>query len=178
MDHARSGGVIFDLAIHDFDWLRWTLGDVKRLYARSVAAQRGSGPDYALITMTFDAGAVAHVEATWMDPSGFRVAFEVCGSGGMIEYDSRLAATLRTHVGALSASGDPRDAATLPKGGPEAPLSPTDDPYYQELRAFLDAVKSNAPPPVSPHDGWMAMSIALAALESAKTGRVVTPSRA
>src|SRR5947209_5797737 len=39
MDHTRSGGVLLDLAVHDFDWLRWTLGEVKFLYSRSLGAK-------------------------------------------------------------------------------------------------------------------------------------------
>ncbi len=168
-DHAKSGGVLVDLAIHDFDWLRWTLGEVKSVFSRSLGAQRGSGPDYALTTLQFDSGAVAHVESTWMDPSGFRTAFEVCGSGGMVEWDSRNAPTLRTH-------------RTKPDGTPipsamEAPLAASDDPYYQQLKGFADAVRSGTEPPVTGYDGLMAVSIAAAALESAKTGQAVAPAR-
>jgi predicted dehydrogenase len=163
MDHARSGGVLLDLAIHDFDWLRWTLGEVKHLYSRSVGAQVGHGPDYALTTLTFDSGAVAHVEATWMDPSGFRTAFEVAGSCGLIEYDSRAEAALKTYT----AEGTRR----------ESPLAVKDDPYYRELEAFLAAVKDGTPPPVTGQDGLAALALSLAALESARTGRVITPER-
>ncbi len=163
MRHERSGGVLLDLAIHDFDWLRWTLGEVDRVYARSVAALVGSGPDYALTTLSFDSGALGHVEATWMDPSGFRTKFEVAGSAGLIEWDSRREAAIRTHM----------DGANFL----ETPLSPTDDPYYRELRSFIDAANAGTAPPVSPQDARMAVSIALAALESAKTGREVRPVR-
>lgn len=163
MDHSRSGGVLIDLAIHDFDWLRWTLGEVKHLYSRSVGAQSGFGPDYALTTLTFDCGAVAHVESTWMDPQGFRTTFEVAGSEGLIEYDSRQEAALRT--------------ATTSGTRLETPLTDSDDPYFLQIRAFLNAVQSNTPPPVSGEDGLSALSIALAALESAKTGRVIQPAR-
>lgn len=163
MDHARSGGVLIDLAIHDFDWLRWTLGEVKHLYSRSVGTQTGSGPDYALTTLTFDSGAVAHVETTWMDPTGFRTAYEVAGSGGIVEFDSRRAPALRV--------------ATPEGSRADTPLSGLDDPYYHELNEFLKAVKEGTPPPVSGYDGLMALSISLAALESARTGRVVTPIR-
>lgn len=171
MDHARSGGVLLDLAVHDFDWLRWTLGEVASVYSRSVGAQTGTGPDYALTTLSFDSGAVAHVEATWMDPSGFRMTFEVCGSDGMIEYDSRTTPTLRTHLAPPKEGDPPR------RGGNEAPLVPTDDPYYRQLRAFVQAIQAGAPPPVSGFDGLMCVSIGLAALESARTGRVVKPAR-
>ena len=163
LDTKRSGGVLIDLAVHDFDWLRWTLGEVSHLYSRSVAAKTGSGPDYALTTLTFDSGAVAHVEATWMDPSGFRVSYEVCGSDGMLEYDSRQVATLRV--------------ATPGKVVTEAPLAPTDDPYYRQLRSFIDSVKDGTKPPVSGYDGLMALSIADAALRSALTDQVTKPAR-
>ncbi len=164
MDHARSGGVLLDLAVHDFDWLRWTLGEVKELTSRSVAAKTGKGPDYALTTLAFENGAIAHVESTWMDPSGFRTAFEVCGSKGMIEFDSRTTQTLRTHMPGKTMA--------------EAPLSQLDDPYYKQLSAFLNAVKSGASVPVSGLDGAMAVGIAMTALESARTGQSLRPPRA
>ncbi len=163
LDHSRSGGVLVDLAVHDFDWLRWTLGEVAFLYSRSVSAKKGFGVDYALTTLTFDSGAVAHVESTWMDPSGFRSTFEVCGSGGMIEYDSRNAPSLRTHT-----AGGSRN---------EGPYSLSDDPYFNQLKDFVAACRGEREPAVSGYDGFMAVSIALAAVESAKTGKIVRPAR-
>ena len=69
-------------------------------------------------------------------------------------------------------AGDP-----VRRGGNEGPLAPTDDPYYCQLRAFVDAVKAGTPPPVTGYDGLMGVSIGLAALESARTGTVVRPAR-
>jgi len=157
LDHARSGGVILDLAIHDFDWLRWTFGKVSRVYSKSIS--NGSGPDYALSTLTFENGMVAHVESTWMDPSGFRVAFEVCGSEGMFEYDSRLAASVKVHLGGASSY--------------EENLADADDPYRMELQSFMTAVQSGSPVPVPASEGLESLRVSLAALESAATGRVI-----
>jgi len=56
-------------------------------------------------------------------------------------------------------------------------ITATDDPYYVELRGFLNAVQNGTEVPVSPYDGAMAVSVALAAMESAKTGRVVQPEK-
>jgi predicted dehydrogenase len=163
MDESRSGGVILDLAIHDFDWLRWTLGEVKSLYAKAVVDPQTKCAMYGLTTLTFDSGVVAHVESTWMDPSGFRTALEVCGSDGMIEHDSRSTSTLRIHQ-----PGNTNQ---------ESPFSTEDDPYYLELRGFLESISNGTEPPVSGTEGFMALSIALTAVESSQTGRVLSPSR-
>lgn len=163
MDHSRSGGVLIDLGIHDFDWLNWTLGPVERLYSRSVGASTGKGPDYALTTLTFDSGAIAHVESTWMDPNGYRATFEVSGSEGLIQYDSRQVQTLRTH-----AQG---------KAAQEAPLLGSDDPYFRQLRAFVAAI-DGAPVAVTGVEGFNALAVAFAARESARTGKVLRPARA
>jgi UDP-N-acetylglucosamine 3-dehydrogenase len=159
MDHTRSGGVLLDLAIHDFDWLQWTFGKVKFLYSRSLSAKTQKGPDYALTTLTFESGAVAHVEATWMDPGGFRTMFDVAGSEGLLEFDSRKTPALMT-VTAESRSLEPS-------------VAPNEDPYYLELDGFLNAVRTGGPVPITGEDGMAALKISLAAIESATTGAVV-----
>ena len=163
-DHERSGGVLLDLAVHDFDWLTWTFGDVKTVHSRTIClGDRVEGAefegDYALTTLTFASGCIAHVETTWMDPTGFRATIEVCGSEGMIEHDTRNAATLRIHT----ADGSRQ----------EANLAPSDDPFFRQLRAFVDAVEKGGAMPVDPEDGLRAVEIAWKAIESAKTGRAI-----
>jgi predicted dehydrogenase len=166
MDHVRSGGVLLDLAIHDFDWIAWTFGPVLGVESRSVGIDAGSGPDYAVTTLTTESGVVAHVESTWMDPSGFRTHFEVAGSEGLLQYDMRDTATVRVHVAAT----EPGDLLKVQN----TPRLPHEDPYYQELRGFLDAVDADTEPPVTGEEGIVALRIALAAIESARTRAYVT----
>ncbi len=163
MDHTRSGGVLIDLAVHDFDWLRWTFGEVKTVVAQSLGAKTGQGPDYALTILQFDSGVVAHVESTWMDPAGYRATLDVSGSDGRVFYDSRQVQTVRTSTPGAQAA--------------EAPLAPSDDPYFRQLRAFVDAVAGGTPPPVSGRDGALAVGIAEAAPASAVQGVPVAPPR-
>ena len=165
-DWDKSGGVLLDLAIHEFDWLRWTLGDVTQVFSRSVRlgekkVEAEFEGDYALTTLSFESGAVAHVESTWMDPSGFRTMIEVAGSEGVIEFDSRANPTLHTHT------ADGSQAVSL--------MDPADDPYFMQLTGFRDAFVNKTPPPVSGLDGLRAVAIAEAAIQSAQTGQPVKP---
>lgn len=163
LDHSLSGGILVDLAVHDFDWLRWTFGEVSSVTARSLGAKTGRGADYALTTLEFDSGAIAHVESTWVDPGGFRTAFEVCGSEGMIEHDSSRAVPFRLKRG---------DGTFT-----ENPLAADDDPFFQQLSAFVAAVKAATPVPVGVLEGFRSLAIATSALLSAKTERPVVPPR-
>lgn len=161
-DATRSGGVLLDLAVHEFDWLSWTLGDVTSVMAQSVAfsGQEAVG-DYGLATLTHAGGAVSHVEATWMDPAGFRMTFEVCGSEGMIQYDSRTSVAVRTS----------NEKGTFTDNN----LAGNQDPYFRQLSTWVSCVQSGEPYAVRPEDGFKAVAIAEAALQSAQAGKVVVP---
>jgi predicted dehydrogenase len=40
-----SGGVLLDLAIHDFDWIRWTFGEVERVFSQTLPFSDGLAID-------------------------------------------------------------------------------------------------------------------------------------
>jgi predicted dehydrogenase len=157
-----SGGVLLDLAIHDFDWIRWTFGEVERVFSQTLPFSDGLAIDYSLTTLTLASGAIAHVEGSWPDPAGFRAAFEVAGSEGFFEYDSRLSVPLRTTTASGSAI--------------ESPMLPSDDPYFLQIGGFLDGIATGIMP-VTAEDGMQAVAIAEAAINSAKTGLAIEPRR-
>lgn len=168
-DPAQSGGVALDLILHDFDWLRWTFGPVSRVFAQGLYGkpEHLGKMDYALVTLRFESGAVGHVTGSWAHPSGFRTTLEVAGDGGLVEYDSAKSAPLMSSLRSAGGGG----------GGvafPESPTAASDDPYYKELAAFVAALKSNGPMPVTVYEAREAVRIGLAALESIETGKVVT----
>jgi len=55
----------------------------------------------------------------------------------------------------------------------ENPMDQFDDPYYNQIKGFLDSVRDDTPLPVSTHDGMMAVAIARACMQSATTGEFV-----
>lgn len=163
-DFEQSGGPILDMVIHDFDWLRWTFGEVERVFAKALTFKKLDHIDYALITLRLKSGAIAHVEANWADPGGFKVDFEIAGDAGMIAFDSRFAMPLT--VAKQDAGGGGGGVAV-----PESPLA--EDPYTLEIQHFVDSVLAGQNPSISAEDGMKAVEIALAAIESARTGKVI-----
>ncbi|CEG26444.1 Gfo/Idh/MocA family protein [Bacillus sp. B-jedd] len=163
-DHSKSGGVILDLIIHDFDFLRWTFGEVERVFAKGLAGRNIEHLDYALVTLVFESGVIAHVEGSWAHQT-FSTQFEFAGKKGILEYDS-----LKEEPVLLSV----RESAEE-KGGVAVPQSPLKvSPYRTELEHFLDCLKTNETPIVTAEDAYKAMEISAAALQSLKTGLPVT----
>ncbi len=166
-DPAQSGGLLLDLVLHDFDWLLWTFGPVERVYARGLHAQVPQGRDYALVTLTHRSGVLSHVEGTWCHTTPFNMKLEVAGDAGLLDYDDSVAQPVRF---------TPRDTGTLgaaPKVAvPESPLA--EDPYFLELRHFVDVILGTAEPILTPDDALAALNVALAAIESVETDRAVT----
>ncbi|MFP3904710.1 MAG: Gfo/Idh/MocA family protein [Armatimonadota bacterium] len=162
-DYALSGGVTLDMSIHDLDWLLWTFGEVDTVLSRSLYEQMPE-MDYALISMRFKSGAIAHLEGSWADLGAFRTSFEVAGSNGLIRHDSTENVTLTVQQ---------RDADEG-LADVQVPAAPTaESPYLVQDRAFIEAVAQGTEPPVTVADAYDALELALAALESAETGEIV-----
>ncbi len=164
-DFAQSGGVLLDLMIHDFDWLRWVFGEVERVTASSLMAQNGEkGRDYALAVLRFKNGVIAHCEGTWVHTDGFRVEMEISGDKGTLEYSTQYPFPLKRRQNAT----EDTPAIALPE-------SPTlEDPYTKELREILKAVTGGPAARVTARDGLAALEICEACLKSAASGEPVT----
>src|ERR671920_866926 len=158
-DWRLSGGVLVDLVIHDFDFLRWALGEVERVYARGMLGREYNRLDYALVTLRFAGGAIAHVEGHWGYPGPFNYSIEVAGSDALLALDSTEPASLQL-VG-----GDPEEIPDLASG---------ESPYAKELEHFIHCIATGEEPLVRAQDACEALRIGLAATESVLTGEPVT----
>ena len=169
-DPARSGGVLFDLLVHDLDWLLWCFGPVVRVHCRALTGRLADKTvdhlDYALVTLRHRSGVISHAEGTWADPGGFATAWEIAGDAGLLTHDSRRAAPLTV---ALRGAGGDGPGVPLPS----SPLAPGDDPYFLEIAAFARSIREGAPLAVTAQEARAAVAVAAAALESSRTGRAV-----
>ena len=167
LDAARSGGMVVDLMIHDFDYARWLGGEVERVHARSAKSMFPDAPgDYALVTLRFKSGAMALIEGGWAYPKGvFRTAIDISGTDGLIEWHSDASSTIRPFL-----------ENTVQDGAPDVglPLSIlAEDPYETQIRHVKHALETDTPFLVSPEDGLEALRIALAVRMSLQTNRTV-----
>jgi myo-inositol 2-dehydrogenase/D-chiro-inositol 1-dehydrogenase len=168
VDEERSGGMIVDLMLHDYDYARWLAGNVRRVFAKSVRAVRPDAPgDYALVTLRFESGAIAHLEGGWAYPRGyFRKGFDIAGTDGVIESHLDATEPVRIHL-AHPPHEEISDVAV-------SKVSVAESPYTLEIEHFYDAVIHDRPFLVTPDDALAALQIALAARESLRTGRSIT----
>jgi myo-inositol 2-dehydrogenase/D-chiro-inositol 1-dehydrogenase len=160
-DERRSGGLFFDLMIHDLDYARWIAGEVVRVHARATGGPRS----YGIAVLTHASGAISHVEASWAEPAPvFRTRLEIAGSGGLLASDSADTAPFiaRLHADVPAASTALADVAV------------TANPFEAEIRHFLDVVAGRRQPVPTAMDAVAAVRLAAAAARSAHTGVPVT----
>lgn len=158
-DFNQSGGAVMDLGVHDIDFARWCLGDVERVFARGLCFADSGAKDHALLVLRFWNGAIAHIECSWAyPPGGFHTRFEIAGTRGVIEFDSRASPPVALAYGVGGATGSSSELAS--------PVADRDDPYYLELNHFLRCVDTGEPFLVTAQDGLEAVRVALAAIES------------
>jgi predicted dehydrogenase len=166
LDEEKSGGILMDLMIHDFDYARWIAGEVKSVFAKKVSSGNPDATiDYGLAILTHESGTISHISGAWAyPPPTFRTHIEIAGDAGLIEFDSDATAPIMSLL--KSRESDSPDV-----GLPSSPLS--ESPYTTQIKEFYAALQGKKPVRVSAADGLAAVQIAQAALDSARLGKAI-----
>ena len=165
---ARSGGFWRDMTVHNFDCVRWLMGEepveVFALGASLVSDEiRAIGDiDTAVVTLTFASGAIATIENSRRSAFGYDVRTEVFGSDGAIFVDDARATPVRRYA----AGGVTEDHHWFF-------LNRFGDAYVAELEAFASAIVEDRDIEVTGADGRAALLLAYAAEMSYRDGRPV-----
>lgn len=158
-DRDRSGGLLMDLLIHDYDIAQWLAGPVRRVWARTLAGEP-DGKEVGVVVLTHESGAISRVEGIWDVPGSPLVSgFQLFGEDGYLV----SGATPGTDVRLRDHSGTVRHL-------PPPWTAGVSGPFEAELADFAAAVASGEDARVSAEDGVSAVRVAEAAVASARTG--------
>lgn len=166
---AGSGGLFCDMMIHDFDMARYVAGsDVVELHATGAvrvdpAIAEVGDIDTAVVVMRHASGCITTIDNSRRAVYGYDQRVEAFGSAGVVASDNPpVNATWRRDATGFSAA---------PIG--EFFLERYEQAYLRQWAAFVAAVASGSPSPVSGADGRAPLVMAVAANESLRTGRPV-----
>jgi len=161
---GAGAGVIMDITVHDADTLRFVLDEepiAVTAFSQSSGMAAGGIEDGVMGVVRFRSGLIAQFHDAFTTKFA-TTGFEVHGSDG-----SLIATNCMTQR--------PVGEVLLRTAAGEEPL-PLDHEnlYARAVKAFHIAIRGDGTPAATGEDGVRAMAVALAALESTATGRVVT----
>ena len=164
-----SGGLFLDMTIHDFDMARFLVGaEVEAVYAvGGVMVDPAIGAagdiDTALITLHFENGVMGSIDNSRQAVYGYDQRVEVFGSKGAVSADN-----VYPNTAVISDAG--RIHRDLPLN---FFMERYTQAYVNEIKAFVDCVLNDTPPPVNGLDGRIPVVMGLAAAKSLAEGRPV-----
>ena len=159
---AVSGGMFMDMTIHDFDMARYIVGsEVTEVYTNAAvlvdpAIGRAGDVDTAIITLTFENGAIGVIDNSRKAVYGYDQRAEIFGSKGMICTDNNYPENHRYYAGDGIHGSLPLNFF----------MDRYLESYANEMKIFCDAVINDLPLPVSGEDGLLSVAIAIAAKKS------------
>jgi len=164
----HSGGLVNDMAIHDIDLCRWLMeSEVKEVFAHGgVVRFKELGEigdiDHVNISMIFENGKMALIEASRNSAYGYDIRTEVICENGAV------------------AIGNIQDESTIYKIPNKAYINTIggflerfEEAYFNEINVFVENIINNIKPSVTAIDGLKAIQIADAINESLKTNKIV-----
>lgn len=159
---ARSGGMFFDMTIHDLDMARFLVGsEIEEVFTMAAvrvdpAIGEAGDVDTAVVVLRFKNGVIGTIDNSRKAVYGYDQRAEVFGSAG-----SAVSGNLYPNAVTFS---------TAERVGRDLPLNffmeRYTESYRAELQAFVDAVRDDAPVPVGGSDGRISVVMSMAARRS------------
>jgi predicted dehydrogenase len=160
---ATMGALLHSPGVHDIDFLRALLGEVRGVFAREAPVQIQPGVDYkdvVHVSLRFESGAIATLVSSVANLVPCRRG-NLLGVAGSLAFDA-VAGTI--------------DVATTSGEREHIDLSDADntDGVRAELQSFVDWVTRAAPPLLTGWDGLRAVEVIDAAYHSIREQREIT----
>jgi predicted dehydrogenase len=155
---VHAGGALYDLHIHDTDFVNYLFGRPEKVFSNGVTGPEGE-IDHVVTQYIYPRGPAVTAEGSWLAAEGFNMAFTVHCERATVDFD------LARSAGALQISQRGRTRRIQPAGT---------DGYHAELRYFVDCVaRGEKPAVVTANDSLTALNILQAEERSIRSGRAV-----
>ncbi|WP_349256959.1 inositol 2-dehydrogenase [Salinisphaera sp.] len=164
-----SGGLFFDMMIHDFDVARWLLDEPIAAVSASggvlidPAIGEAGDIDTAMVVLATDSGRLCHIQNSRRAAYGYDQRIEAFGSRGMLQAVNETETRLR-HTGEAGQLDEPPKHFFLERYGVA---------YGRELGDLYDAWSTGGAPKATHEDGYQSLRLAAAATKSLAEGRTV-----
>ncbi len=156
---ADLGGALYDLHIHDTDFVQFLFGRPASVYSAGVIGATGS-IDHVSTQYNYPKGPAVYAEGNWLLAAGFEMSYTIYCERATIDFD------LSRGANALRISEQDKEPRIVPCEG---------DGYIHEIRYAIDCVqKGKRPTIVTSADGMTALEICEAEERSVRTGKIVT----
>ena len=162
-----SGGLLFDLCIHDFDMLSFLTGQkVKEIYVNGGVfidkRLRDIGDvDNAIITLELESGVLCSIDSSRQTHYGYDQRIELFGSKGMVLVENK-----KDKLYSLSDSNQTQTSKIK-----HSFIERYRESYLNELEHFYSSIISNTSPSVGPENILSAIQVAEAGRQSLKAKR-------
>lgn len=165
----RSGGLFIDMAIHDFDMIRYLSGqDVKNITVKASSLvndcfSRNDDVDTAIITLTFADDSLGVIDNSRQAVYGYDQRIEVFGNNGMVQVENQKPTNVKVSTNASVTEDKPMYFF----------LERYNEGYIAEIHDFAQSILEDKPVVAKFEDGLQAELLAKAAKISWKENRTV-----
>ena len=169
LDFLRvSGGIFLDLTIHDFDMVRYQVGEVEEIYAMGSVLvnpelREFNDIDTDVIVLRFANGTLGTIDNSRKAVYGYDQRLEVfCSNGTAMANNEAETAVVKGNLDGFLAAKPPYFFMQR-----YAPC------YVEEVRQFVECVRDDLPTPTTGEDGRAAVVLGHAAWKSLRENRPV-----
>lgn len=181
LEHGPTGGLLRDLGTHLVDQMIYLLGPVRTVYAHLDSVDMPEGPTNASFTLTLghEGGTRSHVSASKLNRFSQRELRAYGSAGSYVSHATDVQAqdifAGRRPADAPASWGFEPEAAwgTLRTAAGAERVPAEQGAHHACYAAFVEAVTTGAPPPVTAEMGIATLAVLDAAQESAAEQRVV-----
>lgn len=153
------GGALFDLHIHDTDFVQFLFGRPGSVFSTGLLSSGGS-IDHVVTQYMYPDGPGVYAEGSWLLAKGFNMSFSILCERATLDYDLATAADI------VNVTEHGKETLAMKFDGPNG--------YSGEINYIVDCVAAGRRPAVvTATDGMTALEICEAEEKSVRTGQVV-----